>query len=210
MIKTYNQLLDEYSNYGNSKTKITRLVKNGVLIKLKKGMYEDDTKIDHSELYANYLISPSYISFQYMLAYYGLIPEAVYSITSATTLKKKKTEIVLSNNIRYSYQDIPKSAFNFGLTTTDSNGDKILVATVEKALTDLIYLYTDIVSIKDIKELLFEDLRIDEIEFYTLSSCKLLDFASLYPSTSLKVFIKFIKKEIKNGKFIHKWSIKKL
>src|SRR5882762_3220885 len=48
-----------------------------------------DARLDENFLYltANRIYSPSYVSFESALAYYRLIPEGVYTITSATTLK---------------------------------------------------------------------------------------------------------------------------
>lgn len=204
MLRTYNQLIEQYSNYANPKTKIERLVKKQVLIKLKCGLYEDDLEKDYSIRYANYLVTPSYISLHFALSYYSLIPEIVYEITSVTTRTKKKRDILLSNKILYSYRDIPFKAFYTGITEIDmgKDGDQIVqIATREKAICDILYTYKNIRSMRDVRELLFEDLRIDPWLFYKLNPRKMLNIAALYPSTTLKAFSEFVRKELINGKF---------
>jgi len=204
MLRTYQDLIKQYSNYGNPKTKIERLVRQQVLKKLKCGLYEDDLENDHSIRYANYLVCPSYISLHYALSYYSLIPEIVYEITSVTTKTKKKQDFLLSNNILYSYRDIPYKAYYVGITEMDLGvgNENVQFATREKAICDILYTYKNLRSIRDVKELLFDDLRVNEWQFYELNPIKMMDIASLYPSTTLKAFSKFVKKELHNGKFI--------
>ena len=79
-------LLSEYKAPDN---KIKRMCDQNELIKLTRNLYETDTKIP-GYLVANAIYSPSYLSFDFALAYYGLIPEAVYVYTSATYCKKRK------------------------------------------------------------------------------------------------------------------------
>ena len=63
--------------------KVAWLEKNGYIIRLKRGLYvvnpEHSGKMLSSELIANHLYAPSYISMSTALRYYGLIPEEVYT-----------------------------------------------------------------------------------------------------------------------------------
>ena len=81
LIKEYDQPIQ----------KINYMVKNGDLISLKRGIYVFSEKYRTSPLnyisIANILHKPSYVSFEYALSYHGLIPERVYTITSATSKK---------------------------------------------------------------------------------------------------------------------------
>ena len=72
MIKTTNELKLELNNYSNFITKISRLVRDKKLFKIKQGLYETDNKINPFFL-SNIIYGPSYISFQTALAYYGII-----------------------------------------------------------------------------------------------------------------------------------------
>lgn len=63
---------------------LNQLIKEGLLTRLKRGYYVLKTDPPSEEEIANALYKPSYISFEYALAYYNIIPEMTYQITSAT------------------------------------------------------------------------------------------------------------------------------
>ena len=89
MIKTTSMLVEELSSYANPKAKLSRMVDAGECFRISKGLYETDKNVS-AYLLAGSIYGPSYISFEYALSYYGLIPEAVYTVTNATFDKKKK------------------------------------------------------------------------------------------------------------------------
>ena len=62
------------------------------LIKIRNGLYETEANTP-SYLLAGSIYGPSYISFEYALSYYGLIPERVTTITCATFNKRKEKKI---------------------------------------------------------------------------------------------------------------------
>ena len=121
--------------------KINYMVEIGDLISLKRGIYVFADKYRTKELnyisIANILYKPSYVSFEYALSYYGLIPERVYTITSATTSKSAEYSTILGN---FSYKKIPLKAYSLGIDWKYNNQDGgHFIATVEKALCDKIY-----------------------------------------------------------------------
>ena len=73
--------------------KIQLLEKNGALIRLKRNLYIVNQELTGKEtdarLCANHIYGPSYVSFQWALSYYGMIPERVFLMTSATTKLSK-------------------------------------------------------------------------------------------------------------------------
>lgn len=83
---------------------------------------------------ANTIYSPSYLSFETALSHYGLIPEAVYRITSATT---RKTKVFNTLQGSFGYRSISKNLF-WGYTIDPENG--FIIATPEKAILDYLYL----------------------------------------------------------------------
>ena len=89
MIITNRIAKNNLHNYLNKNTKLGREVKEGKLIKIINGLYETNANTP-GYLLAGSIYGPSYISFDYALAYYGLIPERVDVVTSATFNKKKK------------------------------------------------------------------------------------------------------------------------
>ena len=94
MILTSLMLTDQLNKYSDPAGKIMRMKKNGELIQLTKGIYETD-KSTPGYCLASVIYGPSYLSFDYALSVYGLIPEAVYTFTSATFSKRKAKEYEL-------------------------------------------------------------------------------------------------------------------
>ena len=176
MVFTTSILRKKYSDYANPLDKIKRDTDNGILIRLTRGLYETDNGIDPCFL-ASSILSPSYLSFDWALSYYGLIPEKVFSITSAS-LNVRKNKTFINKFGRYEYSDIPASAFSEGLTYIE-NGDYIVkIATKEKAICDSLCKWRVVNNIKDLKELLFVDKRIDEEEFSTCDFKLMMRLAS--------------------------------
>ena len=89
MIKTTEMMLEELKEYSNPAARLSRMAKQGECFPIVRGLYETDRTVP-GYLLAGSIYGPSYISFEYALAHYGLIPETVYTITCATFEKKKK------------------------------------------------------------------------------------------------------------------------
>ena len=106
-----------------------------LFLKLRNGLYALRTEPPQELEIANRLYEPSYVSFEYALAYYRIIPETVYGITSATT--KISREFVAQSK-RYEYSKIKKKAYT-GYRLLKVNTGKVLMATPEKALVDYCY-----------------------------------------------------------------------
>lgn len=109
--------------------------KGGLFLRLKKGLYALRTDLPSEEEIAARLYAPSYISFEYALSRFGIIPEAVYTVTSATT--KSTREFVVEDK-KFAYFTIKKQAYTgFNLV---QNGEKhFFLAEPEKALVDYLY-----------------------------------------------------------------------
>lgn len=193
MIITVQQLKEKYNNYSNPITKIGRDVKQGKLFPLVKGVYETNPDTDGSRL-AQIIYGPSYLSFDYALAEYGLIPEAVYTFTCAT-FNKRKIKTYENKFGTFVYRDVPSDVFSYGVIAKVDGDYVYQIATPEKALCDKLYTISPVKSIRELKALLFEDLRIDEHEFSKLNKNDILDIAPLYHSTNLNFLAKMIKGE---------------
>lgn len=93
MIITNDAILKKLANYSNKNTKLAREVRDGKIIKIVNGLYETDSNTP-GYLLAGSIYGPSYISFEYALSYYGMIPERVTTITCATFAKKRKNNLI--------------------------------------------------------------------------------------------------------------------
>ena len=193
MVITTAMLKQRYADYANPLDKIKRDADRGLLIRLTRGLYETDKNVE-PHLLAGCILSPSYLSFEFALSYYGLIPERVVAITSAS-LNVHKNKMFINKFGRYVYTDIPLSAFSDGLTLIGHDEYMVRIATKEKTICDSLYKWRVVHSIKALKELLFEDKRIDEDEFASCDFQLMKRLAKLYKKTNLNLLIKLIEKE---------------
>lgn len=115
-------------------------IKKDYLIPLKRGLYifsGEWRKIQPSVLFiANFLVLPSYVSLEYALGFYDIIPEKVTVVTSVTT---KKTKIFKNLLGSFEYRSIKENLF-FGLKKEIDNNQEFFIALPEKALLDYFYL----------------------------------------------------------------------
>lgn len=112
--------------------------KKNYLKKVRQGFYIfSDLKINEPALFtiANHLHAPSYISLEMALSIYGLIPEAVYGITSVTSQKTKTWKTPIGDFI---YRHI-RAELLFGYELRERDGHRCQVAEIEKAVLDYLY-----------------------------------------------------------------------
>jgi len=193
----YQTLLHCLREYARPRDKISDLLKKGVIIRVKKGLYvfgdEYRQRPYSREILANLIYGPSYISLDYALQYYGLIPERVEALTSVTTGRSRKffTPIGL-----FTYRMISLEAFRIGMDRVEiGDGRAFLMATREKALADKIQEVRG-VGIKTEKELesyLEKDLRIDLAGLRDLKIRNLKAIASAYRSRKIRLLVNIVK-----------------
>ncbi|MBR6332700.1 MAG: hypothetical protein IKR78_06205 [Dehalococcoidales bacterium] len=191
MIKTTAMLLDELSNYSNPAAKIGRMVKAGQITPVIRGVYETDRKVPGYCL-ARVIYGPSYLSYEFALSWHGLIPEKVYTYTSATCGKRrvKRYETAFG---AYLFRDIPEKAFPFGIDIKEERGYPFLLATPEKALCDQLYILSPCGNRQELRAMLFEDLRLDEESFESLDHDDLIGLASKYRTANHRLLISLVK-----------------
>ena len=189
MIKTTSMLLEELSSYANPKAKLSRMVDAGDCVRISKGLYETDKKVS-AYLLAGSIYGPSYISFEYALSYYGLIPEAVYTVTNATFDKKKIYETEFGT---FTYCDIPSAAFPFGIHMIKEGDYFYRIAEPEKALCDKLYSMHPVPNIRELEILLTDDLRIDKNELIKLNIEKVEFLTEKYKAGNVRKLGKLIR-----------------
>lgn len=109
--------------------------KGGLLLRLKKGLYALRTDLPSEEEIAARLYMPSYVSFEYALSRFGIIPEVVYTVTSATT---KSTREFIVEDKKFAYFTIKKQAYT-GFNLVQNDKKCFFLAEPEKALVDYLY-----------------------------------------------------------------------
>lgn len=154
-------LKDFLKSYSQPTFKIHMLVKEGKLLRLKRGWFCVNPKYSKKSInygvVANVLYgAPSYVSIETALSYYGLIPERTMGMTSVVTGRSRRFETPVG---WFSYKTIPQSLFPIGVRTVSG----YLMASPEKALCDYLYTRKDlrIYSPKTLASYLEEDVRFD-------------------------------------------------
>ena len=161
--------------------------KKGYLIKLRNGYYLfSETATDEYRLFqiANKLYDPSYVSMESALNYYGIIPEAVYSIQSIST---RKTTAFSNKLGTFNYRTIKKALY-FGYHLVIHEATTFRMASREKAILDFLYLRPDISHY-----LSFEALRWNREELLLIDESKLQKYSELYDSPTLNKKLEFLK-----------------
>lgn len=184
MIKTTSMILEELKNYASPASKLSRMVKNGEYINIVKGLYETSPSTPGYQL-AGSIYGPSYLSFEFALSYYDLIPEAVYTFTSATYDKKKKKKFETPFGT-FTYRDVPKEVYPLGVKLVREGEYSYWIASPEKALCDALYTKSPVANQKELQSLLFDDMRIDEEEFKNLKCEDIFLLEEKYGSTNVQ------------------------
>ena len=143
---------------------------------------------------AGAIYGPSYISFETALAFWGWIPEKVVATMSAS-FGKNRTKRFATDFGLFAYRDIPKAAFPYEIYIKNEGQGQFLIAGKEKSLCDILYRESPLGSEKQLKEYLFDNLRIDESDFDTADLSVLIELCPLYNATNLRLLQAFSQKK---------------
>ena len=187
-----------YPELKSANKKVTWLEKQGYIIRLKRGLYvvnpELSRKTLSSELIANHLYTPSYISMSTALRYYGLIPEAVYVNQSMTVKHSRCFQTPVGS---YDYKYISREAFSIGVRSIHKGDYAFLIASPEKALCDLIANSSkvNLRYIKDVEIYLEQDNRMDMDEFYKMDETIFGDYIEVgKKADSISILLKLLRR----------------
>lgn len=177
------------SRYG----KVKRYLAQGKLLRIRRGLYCINNNLVSAtpnlfEL-AQYIYGQSYISFESALSYHGLIPERVYTTTSATSKRSKEFKTPLGV---FSYIHLPSDNLYVHVELLELNNSKFFMATPWKAICDYIFYYK-----KDWKGLrpLEESLRVSVEELPMLSEADVRVLGEYYKSKRIKLFLEEVLNE---------------
>ena len=200
----YQTLLVCLKNYARPRDKISSLLNKGFIIRIKKGLYifgEAYRRRPYSlEILANLIYGPSYISLDFALAYYGMIPERVEAMTSVTTGRSRSFSTPIG---LFTYRHISLKAFSIGMDRIEMNENlAFLMATPEKALADKLNADPNagIQSRKGLSRYLTDDLRIDISALKTLDAERLAEMAHRYGSRKIRLLSELARDENHNDR----------
>lgn len=138
--------------------RLKRLKQAEAVTELKNGFYLLSSKNPSSFEIANFLHSPSYVSFESALSTHGIITGFPYQITSATTDKSLKIE---SDGKSFAYHHVsPRFFFGF------EKFGAYLIADREKALLDYLYFAFKGLRSKDLSEFDLTEINKTKIKKY--------------------------------------------
>jgi len=191
---TTSMLMGVLSQYQDTRGKINSLCKKGLIKSVKQGVYLISEDLGHrpysTEILANLIYGPSYISLETALSYYGFIPERVEATTSICLGRGKSFSTFVGD---FEYHNIKKSIYPFGVVLKEIfEGFFCQYATPEKALLDFIHIVESKGIFKhqeEYFEFISESYRLDlnAIE-KTVSLKKLQEFSKLYPFSHVHWF----------------------
>lgn len=146
-----------FFNEKNILVQIAFWIKKGYIKRIKKGLYvltKAENEIGPMAM-SSKIYEPSYLSLEFALNYYGIIPDIPGTYTSVTSKKTMNYKNQFGN---FSYQKIKGELFAGYTTLTDKNVS-FNIATPEKAIMDFIYLNkSSLVAKFDF----WKEMRIDE------------------------------------------------
>ncbi|MEN9303774.1 MAG: hypothetical protein RL264_2203 [Bacteroidota bacterium] len=158
------------------KRRLSEWSKKGYIENVKRGFYRfTDQPLNQGTIYfiANKIYTPSYISLESALAFYQIIPEAVFSVTSITTLNTTQLNSSVGN---LTYNHLKENLF-FGYELIERNGLTIALASREKAILDYLYLHSNLTSIEDFEGLRWNKEVLKKVDFQRFS-----DYLQLFNS----------------------------
>ena len=131
---------------GARKQLIHRAANAGEILRLKRGLFLLDKVFRRSDLHpfalAAVLHSPSHISLETALWHHGLIPEALYQISSVTVSRSRSFSTPVGV---FSFDRVPSSTPRAGVEATRlENGEWAFIASPLRALADAVYLHREI------------------------------------------------------------------
>ena len=197
-------LRDALSGYSRPRARTTLLLRNGSIVRVKKGLYvfgkEERRKPLCPELLANLIYGPSCVSLEYALAWHALIPERVETVTSVTCGRSRAFDTPVG---RFVYRNVSMRVFPVGVDRVETgDGRAFLIATPEKALADV--LVSDrrgpILARREMAAYLRESLRIEEGRLKGLDRNLLDELATCYRSRKVRLLASIVERLNRRGK----------
>lgn len=174
---------------------LKRALGAGEVLRVARGLYCLRTdflvfKLD-PRVFAPLICGPSYLSFESALAYWGWIPEAVFSFASASLERSREFESPFGV---FSYRRVPQESFYAGVERAELEaGGAFFVAGPLKALADLVYLNG---CNWDSAKPILESLRVEAENLEELKGSDFDEIAECHRSGRVKSFLRGLKRDL--------------
>ncbi len=198
----YQMLMHTLRDYAKPRDRVTTLLKQGVVRRVKKGLYVFGegygSKPASREILSNLIYGPSYVSLEYALQIHGLIPERVTAITSTCLGSSRSFETPLG---LFTYHSVPAKAFYLGIERIKIDKERsYLMADAEKALVDKIKLGhgNSIQNQGEMRDYITQNLRIEWEAFLEMDFMKIEKYSAVFDSFKLKILVNLLRRGKKN------------
>ena len=194
----YGFVMDCLQDYRAPRVKLKHLLDIGALIRVKKGLYVFGKLFARGphclEVLANLVYGPSYVSLEWACQYYRLIPERVEVVTSVTMGRRRQFKTPLK---LFTYDHLHPNAYAVGISQISFEENcRALIATKEKALADLLVLRRGRCrSLLQMKETLYEDLRIESEDLVDCDLERLERIHRSHPHSAVHYLTAVVKEE---------------
>ena len=198
----YQQLMALLGQYSKPRDRISALLADGSLIRVRKGLYVFGERYRRSpisrEVLANLIYGPSYVSLDFALSRYALIPERVEDVTSVTTGEKR---VFTTPFGVFSYLPLSVGRYAKGIRWAGEGDIRYLMASPEKALVDK--LWTDKrfkpAGSRDFEAYLLDDLRLDEDLLRALDRDQLARLSEAFGSRKVRMLVNYLSGSQESG-----------
>ncbi len=199
----YTLLSSVLASYSSVGRKINELLHSGVIERVKKGLYVFGQEYARGpvvkETLANLIYGPSCISLEYALAFHGLIPERVETVTSVTPKRDKNFKTPLGN---FTYRYLKPEKYPVGIDQVwIDDSHPVLMASPEKALADYLVLkkVPHMKNEEEARQFLEDDLRIDPVKFSRFNPTALRKLNRHYRNKNVEKVAGLFEQEIKTN-----------
>lgn len=183
------------SSHGARALLVHRAWRAGEILRLSPGLFVLAQPYRKSEphpfVLAGLLHSPSHVSLESALAHHGLIPEAVYQVSSVTTGRSRQFSTPAG---AFDFFRVPARSPRAGVECVEvARNAWAFIAEPLRAIADAVYLYKDITWGQDGLRYLTESLRIEEDDLRELSFEALDEILDSIRSRRVRAYLKGLK-----------------
>lgn len=177
-----------------------RFVRDGSLIRIRKGLYTFGENLRKNpvsrEYLANIIYGPSYVSLDYALSFYSMIPEKVSIVTSVSSGRSREFSTPFGH---FSYRMLKGNRYSIGISLGSSGGTGFLIASPEKALIDKVWTDRRIgrSTSNQWRRYLEDDIRLDTDTLSNFSLSVLSEITDAYSSEKISSFTGFLARLIR-------------
>lgn len=176
---------------------LKRAIQRQEIVRYRRGLYGLGPRYERYRIHpfalTQYLYGPSYISLECALAHHGWIPEAVYTISCASSTRSLSFDTPLG---LFSFTRIPQNIFFAGVRQeTTSDGSVFFMASPLKALLDYVYVHRPEWNSLESAE---ESLRIEESELQAINATMVNELNGVYREKNVIRFLENVRQEVRS------------